>query len=77
MLLYGCLYIGYAYRKSMGVENFHLTLTLKGRGQGQRSRFRSLGFVAHQIKANIAWNMMVITKIIFGPTLTNGLKVKL
>ena len=34
--LYGLLYIGYAYRKSMGVQMFHLELlTLKGHGQGQ------------------------------------------
>ena len=32
-------------------------LTLKGHSQGQRSR--SLGFVACQIEATVAWNMMV------------------
>ena len=56
--LYGPLYIGYAYRKSTGVEIFHLTL--KGHGQGQRSWSRSLGLMTHQIEATVTWNMMVI-----------------
>ena len=70
--LYGHLYIGYAYRKSTGVEICHLTL--KGHSQGQWSR--SLELVTCQIEATIAWNMM-IKSLIFGSTLTNGVKLKL
>ena len=71
MPLYGLLYIGYANRKSMGVDIFHLTIDL------ERSWSRSLGFVTCQIEATVAWNMMVTKNFILGPTLTNKVTVKL
>ena len=38
---------------------------------------RSKSPVTRQIEATVAWNVMGTNKLIYGPTLTNGVKIKL
>ena len=62
------------FRKSMGVDYFHLTFDLET--SGSRSKVKVSRACDPSVKATVAWNMMTAF-VIFGPTLTNGVKVKL